>query len=201
MEGLIESALESRNADEFSLAQGQIFPKYFETVIAFSKLARIVVPPQTIERITLESFCEMESDIREHALAAFGAEVRDQAIFTVWTLRKLSDICQEINSIPFQCDTKNAEVEFAGKFNFNLIWARFHLECLLKSMQLHRPIYPDVLPIIIDGLRAAVNAYAWARQGLDLRKPHHESEIAPVEWDEEDRALLEESDRDMLCEV
>jgi hypothetical protein len=46
---------------------------------------------------------------------------------------------------------------------------------------------------MIDGLRAAVNAYAWARRGLALRVREAEPDIAPVEWDSEDEDLLAES--------
>ena len=46
---------------------------------------------------------------------------------------------------------------------------RFHLDCLLASMKHQRPIYPEILAVISDGLRSGVDAYAWIRQCVDLR--------------------------------
>jgi hypothetical protein len=67
-------------------------------------------------------------------------------------------------------------------------------------MRHKRPLYPEVLEVILDGLRAAVNAYAWARRGLELRTPSAEPAVAPIEWDEEEQALLDEATHDMLGE-
>lgn len=67
-------------------------------------------------------------------------------------------------------------------------------------MQLHRPVYPQVLEVVMDGLRAAVNAYAWARRGLDLRAPKSEPEMTPIEWDDEEQDLLREATFDMVSE-
>ena len=65
--------------------------------------------------------------------------------------------------------------------------------CLIKSMDSGRSLYPGVLAEMIQGLRAAVNAYAWEKRGLALRVRPDEPTIAPIEWDAEDEALLAES--------
>lgn len=44
---------------------------------------------------------------------------------------------------------------------------------------------------ISDGMRSAVDSYAWAGQGLDLRRPAQESLDVKVDWDEEDQELLD----------
>jgi hypothetical protein len=60
-----------------------------------------------------------------------------------------------------------------------------------------RSLYPGVLAQMIDGLRAAVNAYAWARRGLALRVHESDPDIAPIEWDAEDEDLLADSTMSM----
>jgi hypothetical protein len=52
----------------------------------------------------------------------------------------------------------------------------------------------------MDGLRAAVNTYAWARRALDLRVPMPEPFAEKIIWDEEDQQLLAEASMDMLAD-
>lgn len=201
LDDLVLSVLDKRTLVEFKTTRNEVFPKYFEAVRALSGLARIVIPPHVIERLSNEFFCGVESDLRECGLSAFGAEIRDQAIFTVWTLRKISDLCQKIAEAALPVgDIKESDGELSKQFVFYAIWTRFHLDCLLKSMQFGQPVYPEVLEALQDGLRAAVNAYALARRGLDLRTPATEPSISPVDWDEEEQQLLDESTHDMMFE-
>jgi len=198
---LVIRAIEKRTATEFVATRKEVFPQYFDAVRAFSDLARIVVPKHVLEILTAESLSQMEEEFRQHGLSAFGAAVRDQAIFTVWTMRKISDICQRINELKLAPELAEADLKPRTQYAFAAVSARFHLDCLLTSMHQQKPIYPDVLNVVIDGLRVAVNAYAWAVRGLDLRMPRSEPQIAPVEWDDEDQALLNEATRDMVAEV
>jgi hypothetical protein len=126
--------------------------------------------------------------------------VRDQAIFTAWTLRKISDICQRIDGAPLASNLNEADSALHQRFAYHAMRTRFHLDCLFKSMHFQKPIYPDVLEVISSGLRSAVNAYAWARRALDLRVPALETQAAPIEWDDEERQLLREASDDTLTE-
>jgi hypothetical protein len=201
LEDLVLCALEKRTAADFDALRNEVFPKYFEAMRALSSLTTIMVPGHVIDRVSNEFFCEMEAECREYALAAFGAEVRDQLMFTIWTLRKTSDLCRMIVAAPAVPENRKVlDSEVSFKYAQTVVWARFHMDCLFKAMQLRRPIHPEVYGLVIDGLRGAVNAYAWARQGLDLRVPRSEPTVASVEWDEEDRALLNEATFDMLGE-
>jgi len=47
--------------------------------------------------------------------------------------------------------------------------------------------------LISDGLRCAVDAYAWLRQAVDLYAPVEEVQLVPIEFDDEDRELTAES--------
>lgn len=200
VDDLIGRSIEKRTTVEFRAVRDEVFPKYFIAVRALSDLAKITVPKHDLEVLAAESFSEMEAVFREKGLTAFGAEMRDQAIFTAWTLRKISNICDTIKNAKLAPEHKKTDKDFVRQFAFYLMWTCFHLECLLRSLETQKPIYPEVLDEVIDGLRAAVNAYALARRGLDLRVPQPEPEIPAVEWDEEDRKLLDEATHDVLTE-
>ena len=91
--------------------------------------------------------------------------------------------------------------EMAMTFASNAVWTRFHVDCLVKSIRTHSPVYPEVVEPIRDGLRAAVNAYAWIRQSLDSCASLAEPQIALVPWDAEDEYLLADSMRDLEHEA
>jgi hypothetical protein len=67
-------------------------------------------------------------------------------------------------------------------------------------MQQDTPLFPEVLDLVIDGLRSAVNAYGLTKRLVDMLVPIPEVELAPIEWDEEEDALLNEAKRDMRVE-
>jgi hypothetical protein len=197
---LVAYAIQKRTANDFRKAVDKVFPKYFEAALGLSLLARTSVARPVLETLTNESFSTMEADFRENGLAAFGAAVRDQAVFTVWTFRKISEICQKIDGTKLAVGLQESDEKIFLHFAYHLMRTRFHLGCLAASMRLHKPLYPDVLTIIIDGLRSAVNSYAWARQALDLRIPSTEPQVTPIEWDDEEQALLSEANQDILAE-
>ena len=199
-EKFIIYVIEKKTVADFAAARNQIFPQYFDAVRALSDLARIVVPVHVLEVLSAESFSETEAEFRDLGLTAFGTAVRDQAMFTVWTLRKISDLCQRIDQAELSPSLQDSDNKLFNEFVFHAVGARFHLDCLQKAMQLGRPLYPGVQDLVIDGLRNAVNAYAWARRAYDLRVPCPQTDNLIVQWDEEDQQLLDEASFDMIPE-
>jgi hypothetical protein len=138
----------------------------------------------------------LESDIREHARAFFGAEMEEQAFFTVWTLRKIDELANVVSSGKVPDSDKQRDQEYAGHFLVTALWARFNIDCLSASMRSKKPIYPEVLNEISDGLRSAVNAYAWIKQAANIRSSSPDIDSS-FEMDEEDKELLRESMYDL----
>jgi hypothetical protein len=167
------------------------FPKYAGLTMAISHFATAVIQKPLIEQLVRESICEMEADFRDKGLAVFGANVRDQAMFTVWTLRKISELTTQLNATPLVGARKVEDEECCGNFNFNALRAQFCLDCLNIALDDRRPIYPEVLEELVDGLRAMVNAYTWARRGLDLRVAPEETLPVAFSIDDEDAALMD----------
>lgn len=199
-EKLVVAAIERKTALQFIAARENLFPQYFVAVRALSDLARIVVPRHSLDVITAHSFSESEAEFRDHGLSAFGSEVRDQAMFTVWTLRKISDLCQRIDEMGPSPELGEADGELDRQFVFYALFSRFHLDCLLKSMQTHKSLYPEVLEVAIEGLRGAVNAYTWVRQKYNLRVPKAPPPGVDLEWDDEDKELLREANRELIVD-
>lgn len=202
VDDLLLRAIDKRTAESFIAVRESVFGDYFKTMSALTNLALVMVPAPTLERLMSESFSELEADLREQGLARFGATARDQAVFTVWTLRKVARLGSVIASapnVPEQLRTEDQQI--AKQFALASRYSQFHLECLVASMHFNKAIHPEVLTEICDGLRVAVNAYGLIRQAVDLRVPRTEPNIAPYDWDEEDDDLLSSSMDDMEAET
>lgn len=198
LDTLVVQAIESRSAVEFLETRERIFPQYYDTILGLSYLVQIAIPRDVLDVMNNESFAKIEASFQDRGLAAFGSDIRDQAIFTTWTLKKISVLCQRINRIPLNSDLKGSNSDIFNQFLFHAMCTRFSLDCLSKSMLLQKPIYPEVLPKIMDGLRNAVNTYVYIRRALDLRDEVPELSLDWTEWDDEDQILLDESSSDTL---
>jgi len=192
MDDLVLSALEKRTADDFAKMREKVFPDYLAALIAFGLLINVAVPEAARERLIAESLSELESDFRNEGIAVFGENLRNRGLFTVWTLRKIVELGEELHK---KAAVQKVDEENTKKFIASAVWARFHVDCLVKSIRNKKPIFPEVVEPIADGLRAAVNAYAHIRQVVDAGIP--EPELAPMQLDAEDEAWLEDSFGDL----
>ncbi|MGA2437349.1 MAG: hypothetical protein ABSF57_02415 [Acidobacteriaceae bacterium] len=188
---ILRSAIEIRTKAEYDRMFDASFPNYVGLTMAISHFATAVIPKPVREQLVRESICELEADFREKGLAGFGEAVRDQAMFTIWTLRKISELTTQIVEAPLDKSRRADDAEFCASFNVSALRAQFSLDCLETSLRTNRAIYPEVLDEVVDGLRAMVNAYTWARRGLELRIPVVELSVEPLQLDDEDRALMD----------
>jgi hypothetical protein len=199
LDEMIEVAIAKRTAEDFAGAVSAALPRYMQLVLAFGQIVQTLTPRDTLLRLAEESLNELEADIREHGMASFGSDMCERGVFTVWTLRKISDLAgllaekrNDVNE-----GDREKEARFASEFLVHALRARFHIDCLTASMRTKQPLYPEVLPLIDDGLRSAVNAYAWVKQAVDLRFPTDESQPLADYWTEDDDVLLDASMRDL----
>lgn len=200
VDDILVRSIERRTAKDFVEVRDALFEQYMRTLRAMSDLARIVVPERVLDVLICQSFSEHEAELRDEGLKRFGAAVRDQAIFTVWTLRKIHDLIPRTQGKKPDPADKKTDQELAMEFCVSLAFTQFHLDCLSAAIRFDKPLFPEVLDEITDGLRAAVNAYAVLRQGIDLRTPRLEPTFEAQEWDEEDQELLSSSMHDLESE-
>src|SRR5947207_1489560 len=127
LDQLLTTIIEKRTAAEFNAAFAEVFPKYAAMTLALSRFASAIVPPDVVDRLTRESICELEADFREKALPAFGAAARDQAMFTIWTLRKINDLETQICAIKLDEPKLKEDREYSSQFNVYALTAHFSL--------------------------------------------------------------------------
>jgi hypothetical protein len=201
--GILSDVISARTAAQYCATREQCLHTYTQVMMGLGQLIRATVPDKVIDRLTYESLSEMEAEFREYGVGAFGTEMTDQALFTVWSLRKIFDLvmanlCTNANLNP---ELVKTDMEMAQDFSTHVLYGRFHLDCLTMSLRSSKPIYPEVLDCISEGLRNVVNAYATARQACDLRHPRQEEELVMIEFDDEEQELLHSSMKDVFLEA
>jgi hypothetical protein len=196
VDDLVSGTIEQRTANDFVKVRAEVFPQYFAAMRALGDLSRIVLTKQTIVRLSAEWFSELESDFKHLGPSAFGTDLTERGIFTVWMLRKIHDLAQEIIAAPLppEADKDSGMAQDAAT---RAMWTRFHIDCLTKAMRDKKPIYPGVVDQIRDGLRQAVDTYACIRLWADLRSPQPDPVLAPLEWTADDELLLVDSMNDL----
>ncbi len=145
LESLVSLAFQRRTIDEFVTARIEIYPVYYQAVLALPPVMKLVIPETTLDIFVRESFCEMEADLRERGLTFFGSAVRDQALFTVWTLRKITDMFGQIPREKTMVEINGEIGKLLKQFTEYGVWTRFHLHCLVTSMRTNKPIFPEPL--------------------------------------------------------
>jgi hypothetical protein len=195
VDNMVLRTMEERTGEGFAKTSIQFFPQYFAAMSAMGSLIRVTVPKKDMEWVIAQSLTALEADFRDYGAAAFGADLRDRGIFTVWMLRKITDLSQAIKE---DIAPKNDISEEISKFAVHAVWARFHIDCLVKSIRANKPVFPDTVEQIVNGLRAGVNAYGWIRRAVDSYQGVTEPELLPVVWEDEDEMLLSDSMRDLF---
>ena len=187
----------AHSAKEFDERRYQVFADYVSTLSALASLARVEVSPDLMETVVDVSFDRLNAKIDSEVPDRFGVAARDQARFTTWTLRRtLAVLKRTAESKP--SETSQEERQLSEEFSRWLWWTLFHLDCLQVAIKFEKPMRSEIVEVVIEGLRAAVNAYTFARRGLALRDEASLEMTSPVsDWDEEDQLLLDDSMADL----
>jgi hypothetical protein len=205
---LILTALGARTATDFTATCVGVFNGYVRAMRVKSDLLRVILKDDlpSAARIVDRGLNGLEFAFRDCGIKQFGSAVTEQAEFTIWTRRKTAALVWrllelEVLNHPLSPGVQELSNTLYSEFALAAAWSQLHLDCLTTAMRLKKAIYPDVLPAVVEGLRAEVNAYAAAKRMIDLfLPPVTEEKLAPYVWDNEDEELLASSMQDMETE-
>jgi hypothetical protein len=207
-DSLILAAIEKRTATDFTSTAIGLFNGYVRALRVKSDLLQVILKSdlQATAQIVNRSLNALEFDFKDFGTKQFGSLLTEQAEFTIWTRRKTVDLVWKLFEPGVLDHLPSAEAfelskKLQSEFAIAAAWSQFHLECLTTAMRLGKAIYPDVVPAVVDGLRMEVNAYAIAKQMIDVYlPPATEDRLVPYSWNEEDEELLASSMEDMEFE-
>ena len=191
-DSLILTAIEKREAADFAATAINLFNPYMRALRVKSDLLQVILKNdlQATEQIVNRSLTGMEFSFKDYGAKQFGSTMTEQAEFTIFSRRKTASLVwklfepEVVNHIP-SAEAQELANTLYSQFALFSAWSQFHLECLTTAMRFNKTIYPDVVPAIVEGLRAEVNAYAIAKQMIDLYlPPAPEEHLIPYVWSE-----------------
>jgi len=205
---LVLATIEQRTAADFTASALRLFNAYVRILRAKSDFLQVVLKNdlEVIPNLVERSLNGLEFDFKDHGTKQFGPALTEQAEFTIWTRRKTANLIWKlldpnILNGPHSSEALTLSGSLSSDFAVATAWSQFHLDCLTTAMHMNRGVYPDVIPAIVEGLRSEVNAFAIAKQMVDLYlPPAAEENLEPYAWSDEDEELLASSMEDMESE-
>lgn len=187
----------ARSNDEFQTARKDVWPKYLRALRALHDTATNVIGEEQLGRMSDSGFPTLTADLQKQA-SRFGDTLTEQALFTLWTMGKIRSLAKRIDSLAVPAEKVEADRALCQEYGVNSLWSQFHLDILIAAMKFGIPVAEDIRESVMNGLRAAVNAYTIMKEALAIRQPRiEETAAAALPWDDEDERLLASSMRDI----
>jgi len=193
-DALLKPLLTAKRRTEFVSLREKMFADYVNlSFIIANSFSGAGVEKRRVA--TKEAFKFVQHIMYTKGTPRLGAETVREAIFCLDTLRRAHRLVCELHdsgSVPLEAKEKDRELSHS--FTVSALWSQLHLDCIrLIITRSNDDIEKDVLETIMDGARAAVMAYSYVRQGLELRGKAQTYLLENQPQDDEDRELLEES--------
>lgn len=194
IDGIVLKVAQAESPEKFR----ELVKKYFEDYVNLSLILANTLATSDENRsfrqtIIRESFRWVEERLEQKGIERLGGEAIREAVFCAETLRRAYRLVDSIllRENPTQ-EHVDEDRKLALNFNFYASWAQLHLICIFVATIKQISVAPNVLALIVDGLRSSTDAYALARKGVALRAK--QGLLLPTEpLTEEDRELLDES--------
>lgn len=193
------AAVDTRSVAEFETVRKNVMPRYVRSLRALYDTVINLVSEEMLQSISDAIIPELSNDLEKQRESRFGDKLTDQAVFTLWTIRKISALGRSLDATEVPADKKQADNTLVFEYHAASLWAQFHLDVLFAAMKFDRPICEQTRETICDGLRASVNAFVIMKDARALRCSQND-EAAPditLPWDAEDEQLLASSMRDL----
>jgi hypothetical protein len=196
LESQLLTILEARSTLEFVNARDAAWQKYYKARRAFVDTLSNLAPESAIETIAKECASGMSEDIQKQR-HLFGDTVTEQAVFSLWTIRKINELVKAINDAGQPSDME-ADRKIHAEYELASMWGMLHLDLVAIAMKFKKNIPDEVQETLCDGLRMIVNVYVILKDAMALRASQAEAAFATaLPWDEEDEKLLALSMKDI----
>ena len=201
----LKFAIDARSAQEFDDRRKKVFADYVGVRNVLAGMARVVISPIQLDSAADIAFDLIEGEAESETLPRFGATACEQTKFSVWALKRTLKLLERLENAPAPSDLEKSD-EYRHRYSMWIWWCLFHLDCFRTAIRMDKPLRPEVVEEIVEGLRSAVNAYIAARKDIGLRGLVQSQPVAPeADWDNENQELMDASmadlDREAVAEV
>jgi len=194
------AAVDAQSVAEFASVRRNVMKRYVRALRALHDTVINLVSSEVLETIVADIIVGLAGDLEKQRESRFGEKLTDQAVFTLFTIRKISALARYIGEAgDVAPDKRQIDIELLREYHSDSLWAQFHLDVLFAAMKFDRPICESIRNEICEGLRASVNAYVVMKDALALRigQPKENGPALILPWDHEDDELLSSSMKDI----
>ncbi len=174
--------------EEFQELRKEQFPIFVNLSKAFSNLVLASIPPSAVGRIAQESLVNTEQEFVSQGPFYLSDDDYKEVLFSISTLKSAQKLIPQI--ISAKPSNEIEDQKLSVDYFIATIYSKMHLHCLQIAMAESMSLNRGILEVLLEGMRASVMAYAYARAGIEFRGlPKYEDDQEEVIWDEEDQAL------------
>jgi len=190
---IVMQLIHCTSKEQFVDLRQKVFSDYANLSYILAKTFSISNDRAIRQAVIRQAFQGVERLFETKGVPRLGTDVIRESIFCIETLRrayKLVDVLYSRGSVAEA--VREADHKLAHKFNTSTLWAQINLDCLRLIITEEAGIDAEILQEILQGSRFSVMAYAYVREGIELRTKR-EPFLADATLDDEDRELLQES--------
>jgi hypothetical protein len=191
----VRHTIESEHVDQFTKRRDEALPRYANLIHAISLIVQAEIDEENFSSLAADSLNHLRDEFQSRDIKHFGSEASEQTSFCIFTLKRIYRTLPKLMRLPLAPDLRDHDRGLSIQFVGYMLFCHFHVECLRIILRQRLDVNPSVLTSILDGMGAGSSAYATLRQGLELRKSPELPFGDSTGWDDEDQALLDDSER------
>ncbi len=195
LQSTVTFAVQCQDAHEFIRRRDKSIVNYAKIVHAISLIADAEVDEEGFALLACDSLTHLHDEFVSWDIAHFGSEATEQVSFCIFTLKRIVKALPRLITSPVSGSEKGTDRQLSIQFVGYMLTCHFHLDCLRTVLRNKLEVSPPVLELIFEGMGSCAMAYATLREGLELRRSSVLALEESAVWDDEDQALLDESER------
>jgi hypothetical protein len=190
----VDQAVQSQTLEEFQKRRQDGLRSYVNLLQAISLVAQNEIKEEDFPLMARDSLNHLQNEFVALGIAHLGADAAEQVSFCIFTLKRIFKLLPKMIRPPNAQGDLPRDRELNGLFAQYLLVSHFHLDCVSAILKHRIDVSPPVLGAVIEGLQAPALAYETLRQAMELRATPELELSEHVTWDDEDEALLDESE-------
>jgi hypothetical protein len=194
----VRNTVECEHVDQFTKRRDEALPRYANLIHAISLIVQAEIDEDNFPSLAADSLNHLRDEFVSRDIKHFGSEVAEQTSFCIFTLKRIYRALPKLMGSSVPPEQREQDRELSIHFVAYMLFCHFHVDCLRIILRQRLDVNASVLTSILEGMGACTYAYTTLRQGLELRKSPQLPFADNSEWDDEDQALLDDSERSGL---
>jgi hypothetical protein len=190
----VDQAVQSQTLAEFQRRRQEGLRSYVNLLQAISLVAQNEIKEEDFPLMARDSLNHLHDEFVALDIDHLGADAAEQVSFCIFTIKRIFRVLPKMIAPPNSGSDIQRDRELNGMFAEYLLLSHFHLDCVRAILKRRVQVNAQVLGAVLEGLQTGALAYETLRQAMELRATPELELSEDITWDDEDEALLDESE-------